>query len=136
MARNVGRIFFIAALSVSTPAVATENWDCTLTNPNVANSTTGHATVEVDGDTLTEKTDAWKLSDSGIRFPGMSVRFRVLENNDVGLVAAYPQAARTNAGAFIGATILTLSKSDGIFRVGSVMTTDTSNFNIGHCTMK
>ena len=137
MARKVGRIFLLAALCVSTRAVAAETWDCTFTSHNIARGATGHATVEVDGDVLTEKTDAWKMSDARMQFPAMTVRFHVLENNDVGLVAAYPQAARSvEAGPFIGATVLTLSKSDGNFRTGSVMTTGTSDFNIGHCALK
>lgn len=144
MARRSGRNFFLAALCMSTPAfadastpaVAAGTWDCTFTSPNSANGTTGHATVGVAGDVLTEKTDPWKMSDERLTFPGMTVRFHVLEDNDVGLVAAYPQAAITNAGSFIGATILTISKSDGNFRTGSVMTTGASDFNIGHCTPK
>jgi hypothetical protein len=137
MARKAGRIFFFVALCVSTPALAAGTWDCTFSSPNIANGTTGHATVEVDGDVLTEKTDAWKMSDERLQFPAMTVRFHVLENNEVGLVAAYPQAVRSvEAGPLIGATVLTLSKSDGDFRTGSVMTKGASDFNIGHCTLK
>jgi len=137
MARRVGQVVFFVALCVSTPAIAAATWDCTFTSRNIAGGTTGHATLNVDGDVLTEKTDAWKMSDERLQFPGMTVRFHVLENNDVGLVAAYPQAVRSpDTGPFIGATILTLSKLDGDFRTGSVMTTGSSDFNIGRCTSK
>src|SRR5689334_12307865 len=112
MARRASQIFLFMALCASTPAVAAGTWDCTFTAHNIATGTTGHATVEVDGDVLTEKTDAWKVSDERFQFPAMTVRFHVLENNEFGLVAAYPQAVRNvERGLFIGATVLTLSKS-------------------------
>jgi len=129
--------FLISFLIVSSvPVLASETWSCnfaSISGPAKGIKVSGR--ILIDQDTL----------DWQVLFPKRPVppydgaewtsfKKKLLENNAVGAVAETSQAhANGKLGPLIGASIMTLNKSTGDLRMGSVMSTGVYDLLIGHC---
>ena len=137
MLTRLSQLLCLAALAASFPAVAAESWECSFTIMyGSAKGGKGAARMEVDGNTLN-----WMVQTS--RTTWSTFQNRLLENNDVGIVAASSQADTGQSfgpsytgGRLIGASIITLDKSTGALRTGSVMSNGEHDLLTGHCDSK
>lgn len=139
MARGIAK-WLVAALSVAVLTVPgrAETWDCTITSLLPQNKgQISSVRIEIDGNQLEYEVVA-SHTVSAPDAPRTWVPFfeyHVLANNDVGIVAANPQASNSHAlGIHLGAWVLTIVKPSGSLRIGSVkFTGDVSDDVMGTC---
>lgn len=131
----------IAALSITVLAVpcsAAETWECTITSLIPQNKGhVGSIRIQIDGDKL-----EWEvLADKTLLAPNAPptwipfFEYQVLADNDVGVVAAKPQASEEHVtGIHLGAWVLIILKPSGDLSVGSVeFTGKVSDDVVGKC---
>jgi hypothetical protein len=132
--------FFIFLLwGIGAQASFADGWDCTtrsMSGPGKGLS--GSARMEVNDQTL-----KWSVLAPDPSNPNAWTEFdeHILENNENGIVAG-TWDARTfsnseppydGLGPIIGARIITLDKSNGLLRMGSVLTNGVHEILTGHC---
>ena len=62
------------------------------------------------------------------------VRYQVLDDNDVGIVAANSRSMVFGSlGPLIGAAIIVINKSNGELHIGSVVQDGAHDLQVGHC---
>lgn len=62
------------------------------------------------------------------------LRYKILERNEVGIVAARSSAiSEADIGDVLNARVLTIKRSDGSLRIGSTRTAGAVDLGIGHC---
>jgi hypothetical protein len=121
----------LAFLIVATPSFASEVWNCDFASTSGSDKgLSGIAKIQIDKDTLD-----WQLPvpvKSGMEWT--TSPHRLLENNDLGTVAASSQSySDSDVGPVIGARVIVLNKSNGDLRIGSVMIIGEHDFLTGHC---
>ena len=126
MSARLGKVLCVVALVASAPVSAAELWDCTYKSMPVGVS--GRIEIQIDG-----KAMVWGSSVGDIKPVLRNVRYQVLENNDVGLVAATSTALfpSKSLGPMVGGAMITLNKSNGELRF--VDTADTDHRIVGAC---
>lgn len=140
MFAGLAQVLCVVALVASAPAYAAEEWDCTYTTIPGAfdkNSTSSNVKFQVEGKTLDEKFPSFpKEMDRIVNlFEQMGVlQYQVLADNDIALVASNVQTRMSGPnGPVIGARIITINKSNGELRIGSVMQDGAHDLERGHC---
>ena len=137
MGRCLSGMFFVSTLCVAgSPALAAQKWDCMFTRLlGAAEGLPGEARVEIDSDAFN-----WEVLSPGPTLKPIAdpvwtkFEYRVLENNDTGVVAVSSEAqVNRDVGPLVGATIITISKPSGDLRMGSVMTKGVHDLLTGHC---
>jgi hypothetical protein len=126
-------LLLLATFIVSSPVLGDETWNCTFKiMEGDAKGFDGIAKIQVVGDTLNWQPDPGR----GATFP-----YPVLQNNEVGIVAVVSQARMwkpmgqqdNHMVPLIGANAITLDKSSGDLRMGSIASNGVHNLNEGHC---
>jgi hypothetical protein len=125
------------------PAFAADSWDCTFARVSgSAKGSAGIAKIHIDGNTLN-----WLLPPpyaTDTRNKWTTFPYRLLENNDVGIVAVTTEARvyegmgslYNGIGPVVGATIIILNKSNGDFHTGSVMANGAHDLLSGRCKLE
>ncbi|HEV2562626.1 MAG TPA: hypothetical protein VGT78_10835 [Rhizomicrobium sp.] len=127
-------ILCCGALCLSTHAVASETWDCTFTKVGEPSNWTRHATIEINGDNLDWRLDPIEMRDPRMSVPATSFHYHILENNDVGTIAAFPEATNEKLlGLIVKATVIVLAKADMSVRMGVVGTYPAQDALTGQC---
>ena len=126
MSARLGKVLCVVALVASVPASAAELWDCTYKSEPVGVS--GRMEIQIDG-----KAMVWGSSVGDVKPVLRNVRYQVLENSDVALVAATSTVLflSKSLGPKVGGAMITLNKSNGELRF--VDTTDTDHRIVGAC---
>jgi len=131
MIARLGQAFCCIMLVWTAPALSAEAWNCKFKiMSDDAKNFYGVGKVQIAGDTLNWQPDPGR----GATFP-----HTILQNNDVGIVAALSQAhmwkpmGQSGIVPLIGATVIVLDKSSGDLRIGSVMANSVNNLIEGHC---
>jgi hypothetical protein len=126
-------IFLVCAMSI--PSLAGERWHCE--SKGVSQLTKGHNSdteIEIDGASLRQTTKLPSFLEKSEFHPWV---FRILENNNVGIVAASSQATMVpGGGPAVGAVITTIDRSSGAFRVITTGADSPTDLWKGHCTLK
>lgn len=120
----------VCAMSLLGSSGMAEAWDCIYLDEAKA---TKHAKVNIYGDKLD-----WQVKVVVPRpEPKLSTatfQYRVLENNDVGLVAVWSQSKINQyVGSLVSAEVLVINKKDGKFHVGDVGLKDIRDSMSGEC---
>lgn len=142
MVANMGRVFCCFLLAMSTHAAAASKWDCSYVLVSVSGvpemvTPRGHVRFQIDGDEFKRVPDPWIGPKPLVPIPADTFRYKLLENNDVGIVAARSQSrANPDVGPLIGATVVTINKTSGELREGSVMANGEHDLLTGHCVSK
>jgi hypothetical protein len=145
MSSRLSLAFCFAGLVLSTPAAAIESWNCTFvdkTNMLPLNAH-GGSKIEIDGEQLDWKDEVPVIgiggrpvpdSNGGYEHRTATFHYRVLENNEVGIVAVSSEAQiNADIGPLVGARVITISKPSGDLREGSVMAGGEYDLLTGHC---
>lgn len=134
--RNLS-IIALAACLISTPALAADAWDCTFLAFDGPPGITSHVTIQIDGDKLD-----WILDPYDIPIPKMHIvpgvlRYRVIENNNVGIVAVFSQARiDKDAGPVISSETIVINKANGALHAGVAGTNGVHDNLSGTCRPK
>lgn len=141
--RIFASILLIAYLSLSKAVYAEEHWKCeNISTSGSAKDLPGMYIFKVEKNTL-----HWYLSPPlklDEKNENTFVEYMIIENNDVGLVAVSSLArlspvlgaGRANDNPLIGARVITLNRSSGELRMGSVMLTGEYDFLHGYCKLQ
>ena len=143
--RRFANVLFLLFLgcAVGGPASAAGAWYCSTTSQSASlKGLSDRVRFEVVGDILVSQSMAPKSPS----IPGTGTwvstsQLKILENNDVGIVAYYSQSRiyKSNGplyrgiGPVVGAVVTVISKSDGRFRAGSIMADGPHDMAEGHC---
>jgi len=147
MPARLGAVLCCVALTfVNAPAAAADSWSCTYKNLTIGPDVPGEAKIRIDGEWLDWIVDVPVVGPMGepVPVPGhsgeyqhkpMTFRNQLLENNDAGIVAVTSQSHLVSGiGPLVGATVISIGKSNGDFRMGSVMAGDVQELMSGYCT--
>jgi hypothetical protein len=131
------------AVSLSSPAYAAEVWECSITTvPDTLHksATSGSVKFLIDGKTLNMQIQSPILRSDDptldILTKQGAFRYQVLDDNDVGIVAANSRSLLGTLGPLIGASIIVISKSNGDLHIGSVVQDGAHDLQVGHCALE
>jgi hypothetical protein len=145
MKNRLALLLLFSVLIASPPAFGAEKWDCTLKDlfgvlPKGAKVS---RTMEIDGEWLKWTAESPVIDSVGrpmqdrngdYQHRTTTSRERILENNDVGIVAAFSQSQiDPQVGSIISAVITVIEKATGKFREGSVALNGAHDFFSGQC---
>jgi hypothetical protein len=118
----------LVASTTTTASLASEVWHCKFADVSGPNKGIhDNADVQADGDRL-----YWK--DTPAHTKSGPWVLRLLENNEVGIVAADSQAqVNPDVGPLLGAVIVTISKSSGAMHASSAMADGPHDLWKGQC---
>ena len=115
------------------PALSDETWDCKF-NPDDSAPRASEARLVIAGGGIDWQSPVPSIElPNGLKLKSVSFKYRVLEDNDAGVVGigALPPRRDANGLALTG-TIVLLSKADGRIRVG-VIGMDAHKVHDGQC---
>jgi hypothetical protein len=129
--------FVLASTFASSAALSAEAWECVFHTVDGPTGLSTQAIMEIDEKGLKWILPAHPMPIVGGYIGATTFQFAVLQNNDIGLVAASPQA-RTDkdVGVILGAFVVVLNKSSGAFHGGSVWMAGVSDSMKGTCKHK
>ena len=135
MFARLGQVLCVVALVASAPAYAAEVWDCNYTTVPDAlhkNPASGNVKFQIDGKTLTFQFSTPIDAQLRDALAGM-LEYQVLEDNDAGLVAVNAVSRIAGQGPLVGASVVTINKSNGELHIGSVMQGGVHDLQHGLC---
>jgi hypothetical protein len=135
----LARLTIIAAVSFffTMPVWAADSWECAFVVFDGPPGITSHATVKLDGGMFD-----WIIAPLDVSIPPTHIvppamRYRILENNNVGIVAVSSRARIDKTfGALITAETIALDKTNGRLHVGVVGTNGVHDNLSGTCRPK
>jgi hypothetical protein len=101
-------------------------------------ATSGSVKFQIDGQTLNMQIQSRMPSSADptldILTQQGAFRYQVLEDNDLGIVAANPRSMTLGSlGPLVGAAIIVINKSNGELHIGSVVQDGAHDLEVGHC---
>jgi hypothetical protein len=124
-------------LIVAAPAYAGQIWDCTVRKSDVPPAIGNHSIFIVEGDDLRTTTGPVDITVPELHIPAATFHYRILENNDVGLVAVTTQARNDkDVGPVVAAETIVIDKANGRFHEGIVGNSGLSDMASGSCKLK
>lgn len=131
-----GRAVFLAVLLLPAAQAAAEEFNCQYVWTTGKKSGVGKdAMVQINGDKARWIFSVFK----DVSQPKLGMRdevweYKVLENNDTGVVAGH--AATNTAEGSAGMEVLVLNKTDGLLRLGQVRSDDVFSNIVARCDKK
>lgn len=131
-------IIGVLALFVASPALASSEWTCTVSDPAHPSAPIQQAAIELKGDLLIWKVgDALPLAPPNLTLTTVSFPHRVLVNNSIGIVAVSANSeVNSYTGRLISADIILVDKKDGRLRISDVGFNSSRVAGTGHCRLK
>jgi hypothetical protein len=120
---SIFRIISISflVLCLSSSAFAAESWDCSYVAPGEPWIAKKHGTVEITDKDIYWKLDEIDFENGKMSIPSTSVRYSLVENNEVGAVGVHAAATIEKlVGSDVGADVLLLDKVKKTLRIGLV----------------
>ena len=129
----VSALIFVA----TTPTLASETWDCRFTAFDGPPSIKSHVTIKINGSALNWLLDPFNIPIPKIHISPRAIRYRILQNNDVGVVAINTQARiDKDIGPIVSSETVAIDKTTGALHAGVVGTRGLHDNLSGHCHVK